>query len=427
MVHRDSVGGRPGTTQLLTTLERLLGIEAVNLDVALDAACDLIGDALGADKVDAMLHDADSDSLVAVGTSHTPLGYKQHAIGMHRLPLVNGGREAEVYRTGRSYATGHADQDPEQLRGVTDGLGVRSTIIVPLRVGGVCRGVFLAASARRDFFAADDLPFLDAVAHWVGMVAHRTELIERITIEAEAQGRRLAADDLITTLAHDLGNLIAPIKGRIDLVQRRALREGRERDRQDMAAAALAVDRLMLLMRDLLDSSRLEQGLFALETHPADLAELIRDTGAALATPQTRVCVEAPQELVLTLDASRIRQALENLVGNAIKHAPAGTPVTISVTVDPASDQAAAWAEVTIADKGPGIPPELLPRLFDRFVRGPDSTGLGLGLYLASRIAEAHGGTLTADSEPSAGTRFTLALPFDDCEDAVTAPASSSI
>ena len=70
------------------------------------------------------------------------------------------------------------------------------------------------------------------------------------------------------------------------------------------------------------------------------------------------------------------------------------------------------WAVITVADQGPGIPPELRSRLFDRFARGPGSTGLGLGLYLASRVAAAHGGTLTADPPPAVGARFVLRLPL---------------
>ena len=67
---------------------------------------------------------------------------------------------------------------------------------------------------------------------------------------------------------------------------------------------------------------------------------------------------------------------------------------------------------VTVADQGPGIPPELFPRLFDRFARGPDSSGLGLGLYLAGRIVSAHGGTLSADPGPLLGARFQMKLPL---------------
>src|SRR3954454_18104675 len=139
---------RSDTTRLLATLERLLAIEAVNLSTALDCACLLVAEALHADKVDAMFHDLATDTLVVAGTSPTPMGQKQRAIGMHRLQRANGGREVAGYLSGQPYATGRADRDPEQLRGITEGLGVRSVIIVPLIVDGTRRGVFLASSAH---------------------------------------------------------------------------------------------------------------------------------------------------------------------------------------------------------------------------------------------------------------------------------------
>jgi signal transduction histidine kinase len=70
------------------------------------------------------------------------------------------------------------------------------------------------------------------------------------------------------------------------------------------------------------------------------------------------------------------------------------------------------WGLLHVVDEGPGIPPEFQARVFDRFAKGPDSAGLGLGLYLARRIAEAHNGTLTVESGPGRGSRFTLALPL---------------
>ena len=79
--------------------------------------------------------------------------------------------------------------------------------------------------------------------------------------------------------------------------------------------------------------------------------------------------------------------------------------------VDGEEREDGAWALLTVRDSGPGIAPELLPKLFTRFARGEGSQGLGLGLYLARGIAEAHGGTLTVDSTPGKGTRFVLALP----------------
>ena len=399
--------------RLLVTLEQLLAIDETDLHGALDRACHMVAEALRADKVDATLYDSSTETLIAAGTSDTPMGRKQHAIGMNRLPVANGGREVDVFLTGVPYATGQADQDPGQLRGMTEGLGIRSAIMVPLEVAGTRRGVFLASSARPNFFTEDDVRFLEAVSRWVGMVAQRAELTERIATEAREQGRRVAADELIATLAHDLGNLLAPVKGRIDLLKRRARREDRQRDLRDIEEAARAVDRVVALVADLLDSSRLEQGLFALNRQPVDLVDLVRETCAALTTNSMPIRVEvSDQDVVLAMDPNRIRQALENLLSNAIRFSPAGAAVVVELDVD--SSGAESWAVVTVTDQGPGIPPELFPRLFDRFARGPGSSGLGIGLYLASRIVAAHGGTLTADPDATIGARFQMKLPLAD-------------
>src|SRR5215210_4312474 len=110
--------------RLLTTLQRLLTISTPELRPALDEASTLISDALEADKVDVFIYEAGSESLVALGTSNTPMGRRQHALGLDRLPLANAGPPETVFQTGVPYLTEHADQDPNQPRGVIDGLGV---------------------------------------------------------------------------------------------------------------------------------------------------------------------------------------------------------------------------------------------------------------------------------------------------------------
>lgn len=93
-------------------------LEAVDLPSALRGAADLLGAALGADKVDVFLHDAASDALVAVGASDTPMGRRQHALGLGRLPLANGGRTVGVYETGAAYRDGNGEADHGELLGV---------------------------------------------------------------------------------------------------------------------------------------------------------------------------------------------------------------------------------------------------------------------------------------------------------------------
>ena len=127
--------------RLLTTLEGLLAIQAQDAQSVLNQASDLIAEVLGADKVDVFINDPAVDTLVAVGTSNTPMGRRQIALGLNRLSLANGGRSAEVFHRGQPYLSAHVEQDPEELRGVKHELGVRSALMVALNVDGVRRGV----------------------------------------------------------------------------------------------------------------------------------------------------------------------------------------------------------------------------------------------------------------------------------------------
>src|SRR3712207_9434162 len=107
---------------------------------ALTEAASLVSGVLGADKVDVFLYQADIDSLVAIGTSDTPMGRRQHELGLDRLQLANAGPQGQVYLTGEPYLHGHTDEDPTQVRGIVDGLGVRSQADVALVVDGERRG-----------------------------------------------------------------------------------------------------------------------------------------------------------------------------------------------------------------------------------------------------------------------------------------------
>jgi signal transduction histidine kinase len=162
------------------------------------------------------------------------------------------------------------------------------------------------------------------------------------------------------------------------------------RDLHDLGAAQAVLDRLRRLLADLLDSARLEQGIFRLSAEPLNLALLARDVARDLAAPEVAIRVRGPDELVVVADPQRLRQALENLPANAIHRSPEGGAVDVELAAE--RREASVWALLCVADQGPGIPAEVRARLFRRFGTGPGSVGLGLGLYLAQRITSAHGG-----------------------------------
>jgi two-component system sensor histidine kinase BaeS len=110
---------------------------------------------------------------------------------------------------------------------------------------------------------------------------------------------------------------------------------------------------------------------------------------------------------ITELDPVRIREVLSNLVANAIGHTPAGGRVTVLGAVDPGN-----WIRLEVRDTGRGIDPELLPHVFDRFVKGDASRGSGLGLAIARQLVTAHDGDIDAESRPGEGTTIRLRLPI---------------
>ena len=117
--------------------------------------------------------------------------------------------------------------------------------------------------------------------------------------------------------------------------------------------------------------------------------------------------IVAPDLPLVDIDPLRIRQVLANLIANALRYAPAGTAVTVEAV------HVADRVAVSVSDAGPGIAPELLPHIFERFVRSDDSRGSGLGLAIAKRLVEAHQGSIGAERPSRGGTRITFELPID--------------
>lgn len=396
-------------TRRLEILERLLAIEVADLEMALTHSCNVIAEALNADKVDAFLYEPSKDTLIAFGSSTQPLSMLQKKLGLDMLPVSNGGRVVFVYQTGQTFVSGRLDEDPEELRGVKQGLKIRSKVGVPLSVGGHRRGMVMIASLQPDFFTSEDVRFAESIVTWVGMVTHKAEMGAAIARNAVEQGRRAVADELITVLAHDLRNFVAPIAARLQLMRRRASDEQRERDIRDCEGAQRATDRLNRLIADLLDVARLDQGVLKLDLQPINLADVARDVASALGTPDHRVDVSCGEETVVAADSDRLRQCVENLVANAIRYSPRDAPVNILVARQ--HGEASDRGVLEVRDQGPGIAPDILPRIFERFAAGPKSQGLGLGLYLAKSIAAAHGGDLAVTSVLGGGARFTLTVP----------------
>ena len=265
--------------------------------------------------------------------------------------------------------------------------------VLPLDVDGLERAFRLRTTPMRDN------------SHLLGAVT----LLEDITHLREID--RLKSE-FIATASHELRTPLTSIQMGVHLLLEKAAGDLTDKQVEVLSACREDCERLDKLMRDLLDLSRIEAG----ETKPALAStttnDLIRDATREL-RPQVEAKgisfkVDAPAELPNVLvDRTQVERVLTNLVGNAIRYTRRGE-ITISVLAR------GNFVTVSVSDTGSGIPHEYLPHIFDKFVQVPGAPtgGAGLGLAISRLIVEAHGGQISAQSEPQKGSTFTFTLPI---------------
>ncbi|WP_207935861.1 HAMP domain-containing sensor histidine kinase [Actinomadura sp. KC216] len=232
-------------------------------------------------------------------------------------------------------------------------------------------------------------------------------------IEASFREREASRDRLrrfVADASHELRTPVATVRGYAELFRRGAA------DRpEDLAKAMRRIEseaeRMGRLVDEMLLLARLDQGR-PLEREPVDLAALAADAvaDAAVVEPDRPLALEGDGPVVVTGDAGRLRQVLDNLLANVRRHTPAGTAATVRVS------ERDGEAVLEVADEGPGIPAGDRARVFERFYRtdqsrSRDRGGSGLGLSIVAAVAEAHGGRASAADAPGGGAVFTITLP----------------
>jgi signal transduction histidine kinase len=235
---------------------------------------------------------------------------------------------------------------------------------------------------------------------------------------AQARSAGLAKDEFLAVLGHELRNPLSPIVASLDLMDLRDEASGR-RERTIMRRQ---VSHLKRLVDDLLDVSRIASGKLQVDLQPLDLAELARQTVAAL--PDQPIALEAPQSLWVDGDESRLAQVLANLLSNAARFGSSATRVVLAA-VD-------GQAVLRVEDNGVGMDPDLLARVFEPFYQAPQplarhTGGLGLGLAIVRRIVELHGGSVRAHSAGTGhGSRFEVMLPLSAAPAATVVDAGAA-
>jgi signal transduction histidine kinase len=193
------------------------------------------------------------------------------------------------------------------------------------------------------------------------------------------------------------------------LLERQLSAPGEEKRRASVRRIADNANQIERMMRDLLDYTRTRQGRGLPIAHrEADLLPLVRQIidDMQVLYPRRTLTLAVSGDTSASIDPDRAAQVISNLVTNAITYSPADTPVR--VVLEGLADS----VNLAVHNQGPPIPAEIMPRLFEAFERGAaDRSGLGLGLYIAQQIVEAHGGSIEVRSDAASGTTFTVRWP----------------
>ena len=320
------------------------------------------------------------------------------AVALRRVPIVARGIQ----------------QSHEPMVQLVKGLGIRAYACAPLLAGERLLGTLSFASRTRDDFDQDEIEFLQTISQYVAAAYERLRLIDQL----REQDRR--KDEFLAMLAHELRNPLAPIRTGVQLIQR----AGANPALTDKACSIMERQLLHLvrLVDDLLDVSRVTRNKLELRKEWVDLATIIQSavetSRPLIEAAGHELTVSVPTEpVVLEADGVRLAQAFANFLNNAAKYTQRGGHIWITAELPRGAHAQATDVTVRVRDTGIGIAADHLPHIFDLFVQVERSLertqgGLGIGLTLAKRLIEMHGGTVSAFSEGlGKGSEFVARLP----------------
>ena len=380
--------------------ERLERVQAVTdvalahlgLDELLDELLTRIRDLLEADTAVVLLLDDTADELVA----RAAIGLEEEVEQGVRIP-VGGGFAGRVAAERRAIVLDDVDR-ADVLNPILREKGVKSLLGVPLIAGDAVVGVLHVGTLTHRVFQRDDVDLLQLFAVRAALAIEKARVHdEMVRLDQLKLNFVAVASHELRTPATSVYGITATLREHGDSLPQSTRHELEE-------VLWEQSNRLRRLIEQLLDLSRLDAHAIPIEPQRIPLRPLLVEVANASSGGRAeQIKLELEDELEVTADPLALERILENLVSNALHYGDPPIIVTAS-----AVDR---FLRVAVQDSGAGVPPELVPRLFDRFERGATGEGSGLGLSIAQAYARAHGGDLLYDDSARDGARFELILP----------------
>jgi signal transduction histidine kinase len=301
----------------------------------------------------------------------------------------------------------------EEVEGESeDRMNIRHILGLPVKLGEQMMGALVLIRFGGPVFEADQIHLAEFIAvHIAQLVKHRQLVDQVATLEAERRLDRLQ-DDFVATISHELLTPLGFIKGYATTLLREDTTWDDKTMREFLTIIDEESDRLRELIDSLLDSSRLQAGTLRMSFQPIRLDTMLREISLRARSRHDSMVIKLEIKtpgVQISADPTRLAQVFDNIINNAEKYAP-GSP--IKITLDTYNGK----ARIALQDNGPGIQPEQLEKIFQRFYRVPEisasTRGTGLGLYICRKIIQGHNGEIEAESVPGKGTTFFIYLPY---------------
>jgi signal transduction histidine kinase len=266
-------------------------------------------------------------------------------------------------------------------------------------------------------YSADHRTVVATIAQGQDITERKQAEARALEIEALKQLNK-AKSELLTNVSHELRTPLSSIKGFIETLMQPDVKWSRKQEMEFLTTANQEADHLTLLIRNLLDMSRIESGKINIDKTNSIFDEMLAMAEARLKalTNNHRLIIEKPSGMPpILMDKMRIAQVLTNLVENAVKFSAESSPIIIQAEVEDNK------VIISVTDKGKGISRENVGKLFNRFFQAENvvsgkTSGTGLGLAICKVIVEAHGGKIWAESQEGKGSRFSFSLPVNSPE-----------
>lgn len=401
IIHDPNYEERIKELNTILEISHLVG-SVMELDDILSAIVNIAANHMKVNVCSIYLLNENKDELI-LRASH---GLNPDVVGKSKFKIGEG-IQGIVAKTGEPIEIPDCSQDPRfiPMKGSNEDL-CHAFLCIPLRIQEEIIGVMTARKHEIYQFTVAERTFFEAIAKQVAIVIEKSRLYFS-KIDAE----RMAAISIsLSEIAHYIKNLLQGIKGGAYFLETGLNRNDIEKSREGWRILRKSNKKIAYLVENMLNFSRnIKANLYPTDINEItiELLHSIEDTAHERGIDiQANLDSHIPEVM---LDSNRIYDVLLNLVTNSVDAIPEGKPGTICISTK--YEKSSNEIIITISDTGDGIPPEVLPKIFNLFFSTKGSRGTGIGLAVSKRIIEEHGGNIKVETEIGKGTTFTIKIP----------------